>query len=30
MDETLVGRHLIVELVGCEPARLDDAEMIRG
>jgi S-adenosylmethionine decarboxylase len=30
MDGTLVvGRHLIVELGGCDRARLDDAEVIR-
>jgi S-adenosylmethionine decarboxylase len=30
MDGTFVGRHLIVELGGCDRARLDDAELIRG
>jgi S-adenosylmethionine decarboxylase len=30
LDERLVGRHLIVELGGCDRARLDDPEVIRG
>jgi S-adenosylmethionine decarboxylase len=30
MDGGLVGRHLIVELGGCDRARLDDPETIRG
>lgn len=29
-DGPLVGRHLLVELGGCDPARLDDPEVIRG
>jgi S-adenosylmethionine decarboxylase len=30
MDGMLVGRHLIVELGGCDRARLDDPDIIRG